>query len=165
MNNFLIFTAERYDQIINYWDDVYGFKMHCMKSDVISEAVVEVVPDERIVANSAILTEIDINTCTTGTPDFTAPFELEITKDCTVTGLVGYFDTFFDLEVPVMFSTGPKTKKTHWKQTVFYLPKVLDMQQGDTLKGTLICKRKPTNVRGLSVTIHIGTDKYDYNID
>jgi hypothetical protein len=54
-----------------------------------------------------------------------------------VHALVGYFDTRFQgLHKPVSFSTGPKARTTHWKQTVFYLEDTLTVSQGD--KGTAL---------------------------
>lgn len=127
---------DRYNKLINFWDDVYGFGMKCMRSEVIYEANIEVVPNEKIITNSVILTEIDINTCTTSAPDFSADFKLEAKEDGTLTALIGYFDTFFDLPNAVSFSTGPHATKTHWQQTVFYLYTPIEMKQG-TLRLTI----------------------------
>lgn len=46
-----------------------------------------------------------------------------------------WFDVIFDLKCdePVMFSTGPHTTDTHWKQCAFYLSKPVDMQQGERM--------------------------------
>jgi protein arginine N-methyltransferase 1 len=47
-----------------------------------------------------------------------------------VHALVGYFDTRFQgLHKPVAFSTGPKARTTHWKQTVFYLEDTLTVRR------------------------------------
>lgn len=40
---------------MTYWDDVYGFKMTCMKSCVVREASVEVVNKDCIVSESCVL--------------------------------------------------------------------------------------------------------------
>lgn len=121
---------DRYDSLINFWDDVYGFSMKCMKSEVVVEPNIETVPSDKIISKPFVLTEIDLKTCTTQVCDFTSNFKLEIFKDGVVTALVGYFDTFFDLENPLWFSTGPHAKKTHWQQTVFYLRNPIDVKEG-----------------------------------
>ncbi|XP_017779252.1 PREDICTED: protein arginine N-methyltransferase 1 [Nicrophorus vespilloides] len=156
---------ERYNGLINFWDDVYGFNMSCMKSDIISEANIETVPMDNVVSEPSVLTEIDLQTCNTNTPNFSANFKLKITKTSTITSLAGYFDTFFELENPVSFSTGPHCKSTHWKQTVFYLKTPIEVKEGEILEGTLVSFRNVKNVRGLTITIEINGNKYKYSLD
>lgn len=40
---------------VTYWDDVYGFKMTCMKSEVIKEASVETVKAEKILSDCVVV--------------------------------------------------------------------------------------------------------------
>lgn len=40
---------------VTYWDDVYGFKMTCMKSEVIKEASVEIVKAEKIISDQVVV--------------------------------------------------------------------------------------------------------------
>ena len=40
---------------VTYWDDVYGFKMTCMKSEVIKEASVEIVKAEKILSDQVVV--------------------------------------------------------------------------------------------------------------
>ncbi|EFA02398.1 protein arginine N-methyltransferase 1 [Tribolium castaneum] len=156
---------ERYDKVINFWDNVYGFSMKCMKSEVISEAFVETVPGESVMTDPITLKEIDLASCTVDTCDFSSAFALKATKDAVLTCLVGYFDTFFDLPKSVHFSTGPEAPKTHWQQSVFYLKETINMSAGDVIEGSLVCSRLKKNARGLSVTITLGKNKYHYNLD
>ena len=45
---------------VRFWDDVYGFKMSCMKSDVIKEASVGLVKPETVVTPRAtVLVRLD----------------------------------------------------------------------------------------------------------
>lgn len=37
---------------LGYWDDVYGFKMTCMKSQVVKEGYVDVVKPDKILTDS-----------------------------------------------------------------------------------------------------------------
>ncbi|GJQ77287.1 Art3 [Trypoxylus dichotomus] len=136
----------RYETYITFWDNVYGFNMKCMKSEVLSEANVETVANETIITEPCILTEIDLRTCDINTPNFLSKFTLKVTKS-------------------VSFSTGPHVTRTHWQQTVFYLKNTLDVTEGTAIEGTLTCKRMIKNVRGLHVTICIGQDKYQYRLD
>ncbi|RZC40309.1 protein arginine N-methyltransferase 1 [Asbolus verrucosus] len=123
--------AERYDKLINFWDDVYGFSMKCMKNEVLTEAFIETVPQNSIITDPIVLSEIDLNKCTVTTCDFNCKFILRAIKDGVLTSLAGYFDTFFDLPNSVQFSTGPQAPKTHWQQTVFYLKDPIELKTGN----------------------------------
>lgn len=151
-----------HEKLINFWSDVYGYKMNCMKSEVVKEASVDIVDSKHIISDSYVVKEIDMMTCDISTMDFTSDFELTITRDGELTSLIGYFDTFFDLPNNVYFSTGPHKTPTHWKQTVFYFRYRKDVKQGDIVKGTIVCNRHKSNVRGLSVIITIFGKKHKY---
>lgn len=121
---------ERYDNLINFWDNVYGFSMKCMKPDILQEANVEVVPSSKVLTNSVAVTEIDINTCTTSVCNFKRDFELTALRNGVLTAIGGFFDTFFDLPNKVELTTGPHAEKTHWQQTVFYLKDLVELTEG-----------------------------------
>lgn len=44
-----------YNKHVTYWDDVYGFKMTCMKTCVIREASVEIVSKDIVVTDSCVV--------------------------------------------------------------------------------------------------------------
>nr|XP_023021501.1 protein arginine N-methyltransferase 1 isoform X1 [Leptinotarsa decemlineata] len=156
---------DKYNKIIHFWDDVYGFSMKCMKKEVLKEAFIETIPPEKVLTNPVVLTEIDLKTCNVNACIFSSKFTFEALNNGTLTAIAGYFDTFFDLENNIQFSTGPHAPKTHWQQTVFFLSETIPMQKGDVLDGTLSCTRLTKNVRGLAVTITIGKNKYQYILD
>ncbi|KXN70544.1 S-adenosyl-L-methionine-dependent methyltransferase [Conidiobolus coronatus NRRL 28638] len=54
---------------------------------------------------------------------------------------------------PIAFSTGPFSKATHWKQTLFIFKESLSVEQGDFLRGSLECKKHALNPRELVITI------------
>ncbi|KAI5640679.1 ribosomal protein l11 methyltransferase (PrmA) domain-containing protein [Phthorimaea operculella] len=154
--------TDTHKKLIEYWSDVYGYKMNCMKSEVVREASVDVVGSKHILSEPCVVTDIDIHTCTTDVMNFTSKFQLPITKDGSLTSLVGYFDTFFDLPNKVAFSTGPLTTATHWKQTVFYFRDCKEVKKGDVLEGRIICSRQKTDVRALSIQIQIFGKTHKY---
>ena len=41
-----IVISETYKKLVTFWDDVYGFKMSCMRNEVITEATTEIVKAE-----------------------------------------------------------------------------------------------------------------------
>ncbi|XP_053600412.1 protein arginine N-methyltransferase 1 [Plodia interpunctella] len=154
--------VDTHKKLIEYWSDVYGYKMNCMKSEVVREASVDIVGSKHIISEACVVKEIDINTCNTDIMDFTSQFRLPITRDGSLTSLVGYFDTFFDLPHSVSFSTGPETTPTHWKQTVFYFKDCKSVKQGDVIEGTIICSRQKTDARALSVQINVFGKNHKY---
>ena len=93
---------------------------------------------------------------------------MQFTRRDRVHGLVAWFDTHFsDLENPVTLSTSPYKKYTHWKQVVFYMDHDLDVEKGDTLKGSIAVRKSKTNFRELDIKIsyHLNGeyDQKDFN--
>ena len=64
-----------------------------------------------------------------------------------------------------MFSTGPASTPTHWKQTVFYLPEKISCEKNQKLKGRMICKRMKTDARSLKVSLELDGKVYRYLVD
>ena len=66
--------------------------------------------------------------------------------------LVSWFDTSFSqLTNPVVLTTSPMKKGTHWKQSVFYLEYPLDVRKGDDLCGSIASRKDRTNFRELNI--------------
>ena len=155
----------RYDSLVGFWADVYGFKMSCMRSPILAEASVEVVPAAAVVSAPATVLNLDIIRCKVEDTEFDARFTLRIERSCDLTALVGYFDTFFDLTSPVSFSTGPAATPTHWKQTVFYLPHRLPVTADQVLNCRIVCKRMKSDARALKVALTIDDLVLRYTVD
>lgn len=116
--------------MVDYWSNVYGFKMSCMKAEAIREPSIEICNAQELVTSVAEIQSFDLYTVTTDCVNFTADFELIVKKTGSLTALAGYFDIFFDLDNPVHFSTGPHATPTHWKQTVFSLKEPISITEG-----------------------------------
>ncbi|PSN37657.1 Protein arginine N-methyltransferase 3 [Blattella germanica] len=155
----------RHAELVGFWNDVYGYRMTCLKNEVIKEATIEVIPEDKIITTACILTELDLYKCTTNSVDFTSNFNFQVTKDGLLTGLVGYFDIFFDLPHPISFSTSPFSQPTHWKQTLFLLEEPVAVKKDDVLSGKITCQRNHKDVRSLIVTISVLGKKLKYIIN
>ncbi|KAL4233341.1 Protein arginine N-methyltransferase 3 [Mactra antiquata] len=156
-----------YNKHVKYWENVYGFKMNCMKTCVVREASVEVI-DKNVVASSvSVIKEIDVCECHIDDLQFTSDFTLTTTTTGPITALVGYFDIFFDKysTQKVSFSTGPDSIPTHWKQTVFLLDKPIDCQEGTVLKGKLSCRKNRKDTRSLIIKITLDNQSYTYHME
>merc|ERR1711981_942362 len=79
------------DDKINWWDDVYGFDMSCIRNVALQEPLVDVVDRNQVVANSCLLKEIDIQTCTKDDIPFDSPFNLKMKRNDYVQALVTIF--------------------------------------------------------------------------
>lgn len=105
--------------------------MTCLQKEVVKEPTIDVVNSEEVFTTSSILLELDLNTCKIENLNFCSEFTLEALRDDTLTALIGYFDIIFSLPNTVSFSTSPHDKPTHWKQTIFFLEKPIELKKGN----------------------------------
>jgi len=144
------------DDKINWWDDVYGFDMSCIRKVALSEPLVDVVDRNQVVTNSCLLKEIDIQTCTKADIPFESPFHLQVKRNDYIQALVTYFNIeFTKCHKRVGFSTAPEAPYTHWKQTVFYLQDYLTCKRGEEVYGVFKMKPNERNVRDLDFSIDV----------
>jgi len=144
---------------IDWWENVYGFDMSCIKKMATLEPLVDTVDPNQVVTDFDTIAIIDTQTCTKADLAFTVPFTLTCNRDDYIHAIVCHFDNFFgSSHTAVEFSTGPHAQYTHWKQTVFYLNETLTVKAGEVLKGTLMCKPNEKNPRDLDFEI-----EYEFN--
>jgi protein arginine N-methyltransferase 1 len=146
--------AEYKEDKINFWDNVYGFNMSCIKKSAMQEPLVDVVEPNQVMAGTSRLLTIDINTVKEADLSFVVPFRLVALRDDFCHAFVASFDIeFTKCHKNVFFSTGPNAPYTHWKQTVFYLNDVLSMKKGEEIRGEFSCKPNSKNPRDLDISI------------
>jgi protein arginine N-methyltransferase 1 len=140
--------------MILVWDNVYGFDYSPLKATALSEPLVDTVEVKAAVTDPASVITLDLYTCTTADLAFSIPFSLKCRRDDFIHALVAWFDIDFTAcHKPIRFSTGPHTKYTHWKQTVFYLQEVLTVQQDEEVSCRLVVKPNEKNRRDLDITV------------
>ncbi|KAL5009977.1 hypothetical protein ScPMuIL_012282 [Solemya velum] len=149
---------------VTYWDDVYGFRMTCMKSLVVQEASVEVARADGIISDSCVVKEININKCSVSELDFSSDFTLCIRRTSSVTAIVGSFDAYFGHgeDHQIVLQTGPDQPSTHWKQTVFLLEPPIPVREGDNLKGNIVCQKNKKDPRSLVIQLTVGDQRRTY---
>ena len=154
---------ELWDAKIKFWDSVYGHKMSCMKVYAVDEPLIEVVKESAVISNPVKIAHFDVLTVKVEQLEFETSFKLEINKDGCCTGLVGFFDISFikNTQNPVHFSTGCDVPPTHWKQTLFLFEKKVAVLAGETLDGTISCKRDPKDKRALLIDLRICRENID----
>jgi len=144
------------DDKINWWDDVYGFDMSCIKKVALQEPLVDVVDRNQVVANSCLLKEIDIRTCTKDDIPFDSPFTLKFKRNDYCQALVTFFQIEFSkCHQRVGFSTAPEAPYTHWKQTVFYLEDYITTMKDEEMFGVFRMKPNDRNKRDLDFEVEV----------
>ncbi|XP_021051096.1 protein arginine N-methyltransferase 3 isoform X1 [Mus pahari] len=158
--------ASKHADRIAFWDDVYGFNMSCMKKAVIPEAIVEVVDHKTLISDPCDIKHIDCHTTSISDLEFSSDFTLRTTKTAMCTAVAGYFDIYFEKNCHnrVVFSTGPQSTKTHWKQTVFLLEKPFPVKAGEALKGKITVHKNKKDPRSLIVTLTLNSSTQTYSL-
>ncbi len=69
--------------------------------------------------------EIDMRTDRLKNNSFKSTFQITVQADCCARGMVGWFDC--ELAEGIHLRTSPLDPPTHWKQTLFYFKKPLEL--------------------------------------
>ncbi|KAJ4952030.1 hypothetical protein NE237_028862 [Protea cynaroides] len=147
--------AEYKEDKIEFWNNVYGFDMRCIRKQSMMEPLVDTVDQNQIVTNYQLLKTMDISKMAPGDASFTAPFKLVAERNDYIHALVAYFDvTFTKCHKLTGFSTGPRSRATHWKQTVLYLEDVLTICQGEQVVGSMTVAPNKKNPRDVDITLN-----------
>ncbi|XP_076466988.1 protein arginine N-methyltransferase 3-like isoform X2 [Babylonia areolata] len=152
---------------VDFWNDVYGFKMSCLKAEVMTQTAVEVIGDGKMITSPCLIKEFDVNTCTLPDVNFKSSFSMTCQRDGTLHGFVGYFDIGFEAgcSKQVHFSTGPASTSTHWKQTLFLLKKSITVSKGQVLEGSIKVNKNADDPRSLDIRIAVDGVSQKYIMD
>ncbi|RID50732.1 hypothetical protein BRARA_H01439 [Brassica rapa] len=151
--------SEYKEDKIEFWNSVYGFDMSCIKKKAMMEPLVDTVDPKQIVTDSKLLKTMDISKMSSGDASFTAPFKLIAQRNDYIHALVAYFDVSFTMCHKLLgFSTGPKSRATHWKQTVMYLEDVLTICEGETITGSMSVSYNKKNARDVDMKLSYSLD-------
>lgn len=115
------------------WDNVYGYKMSTMKKKVLCEPRIEEINSTKVCTNVIELLSLDLVTCSMADAVIKdVEFILKSVRDCMLTSLIGYFNVGFTMgtNYTTQLKTGPFDDPTHWKQTVFLMPKPIPLLKG-----------------------------------
>lgn len=139
---------------IDWWGNVYGFNMECIGKMALMEPLVDIVEPNQVCSQPAVVATFDIKQMKKEDASFHTSFAVPITRKDYVHALVAYFDvTFNGCHKPLGFSTSPRARVTHWKQTVFYLKDTLIVNPGDSIAVELGCVPNAKNPRDLDIDI------------
>merc|ERR1719153_1858961 len=143
------------EEKINWWDSVYGFNMSAIRHVALLEPLVDVVEARQVVTDSCRMKEIDLNTCKAEDLNFSAPFTIRSRRNDYVHAFVVFFTVEFSAcHKRTGFSTGPESRYTHWKQTVFYLKDSLTIKNGELINGDFSIEQNKRNKRDLDISLN-----------
>jgi protein arginine N-methyltransferase 1 len=146
--------AEYREDKINFWDNVYGFDMSCIKELALVEPLVDVCDPKQVMSTACSILDIDLYTVTKEELDFESNFKVNITRSDYCHALVAYFTVQFSkTHTKLGFSTGPRADYTHWKQTVFYLDKPITASLGEVMTGHVKVTRNKKNPRDIDIHV------------
>ncbi|EEB08394.1 type I ribosomal protein arginine N- methyltransferase Rmt3 [Schizosaccharomyces japonicus yFS275] len=163
----LVLTAttntEVLEEYVDFWSNVYGFKMNGMKDAAYGEVHVQVVPESYVNAKPFEFQTLNMHSCAVENVSFTAPFTLQIENAGPLCAFTLWFDTYFSRKasdaIPSKilegygFTTGPHGKPTHWKQCVLLLRDRPFMEAGSQVTGNIEFSKNKDNNRDLDVTV------------
>ena len=154
--------GEYKEEKIGFWDQVWGFDFTPLKATALTEPLVDVVEVKNVVTDPSAALQLDLYTVQSKDLDFTRAFRLVSRRDDFIHAIIAWFDIEFSAcHKPIRFSTGPHTRYTHWKQTVFYLSNMLTVKKDETIAGTLSSKPNSENRRELDIGISWKLDTED----
>jgi len=142
------------EEKINWWDSVYGFDMSAIRDVALLEPLVDVVEARQVVTDSCKMKEIDLNTCKVEDLNFSAPFTIRSRRNDYVHAFVVFFTVEFSpCHKRTGFSTGPESRYTHWKQTVFYMKDSITIKNNELINGEFTINQNKRNKRDLDLSL------------
>jgi len=144
------------EEKINFWDNVYGFDMSCIRKVAMMEPLVDVVEAKQVITNSCLVKEVDLYTVKKEDLAFSSPFVLQVRRNDYIHALITYFNIeFTKCHKRTGFSTAPESRYTHWKQTVFYLEDYITVKNGEEVYGNFTMKPNERNNRDLDFEVKV----------
>jgi protein arginine N-methyltransferase 3 len=167
---------------VTFWNDVYGFDMHCMLEGALDDVVVQHPPAKTVVGATAQKQPVaiwDLHQATAEDLQFEVPFEVKLDQDIdSMDAWCTWFDTVFspspaaEAGAPgriepaeqeelsaqkgaVTFSTSPMTKRTHWQCGTCIIDrkgKAASKLSAGTAIGGMVKFLKDEEGRGLNIT-------------
>ncbi|CAF0811547.1 unnamed protein product [Brachionus calyciflorus] len=169
MHLFAVSDMETYDRTVNFWSNVYGFKMNVMRKVVCKDAQIQVIDKDKVVSDLFKFKDIDcMNVKVKDISKFSVDFSLKIIQDAILTGLGSSFDTYFNhssLQNKSSFSTSPFHKETHWQQTLFQFEEPINAKKDDVITGKITCYKNPNYLRSYCVELNVLDRLYTYKVE
>ncbi|XP_017029423.1 protein arginine N-methyltransferase 8 [Drosophila kikkawai] len=144
------------DQDLGFWHDVHGFDFNAIRRRCAAKALVEHVTTGQVMSRVYLVKSLDLYAVRSGSSAFRSFYDLRVTRNGHVHGLLAYFDVGFSKSQRwVSFSTSPSAPWTHWNQTVFYLEAPLPVRSGESIKGVFGIQPSAESIFDLEFDIYV----------
>jgi len=141
---------------VQFWNNVYNYNMSCMKDMVLNEPLIEYVWEKNICTDMVPIFAIDLYTVKIEDLNFDTQVQLPVLRNDYCHALISFFEVeFTKCYRPTGFSTGPHCRRTHWKQTLFYLTNDLVVSRGTFIDVSMSVTKNLLNKRGLEISIEV----------
>ncbi|XP_004529445.1 protein arginine N-methyltransferase 1 [Ceratitis capitata] len=121
---------------VEWWNDVYGINMKCMRDFALSEPSFQLVQPKQLLSTQFGIKYLNMHTATKEDLKFRCKYMLEMRRSGYVDGITTYFQVFFTKShTPMGLSTDPCVWRTHWMQAVFFLDKPVYVNAGELYYG------------------------------
>ena len=133
--------------------------MSVLKEAVITEPLVDNVEASAICTDVALVHRINLETVERANTHFVSGFRLRAVRKDTVHALAAWFEVEFSHGTkPIVLSTSPRLRTTHWKHTVFYTDQPIPLFENDILSGNIAVRKNPAHSRELDIKISYHCD-------
>ncbi|XP_033165113.1 protein arginine N-methyltransferase 1 [Drosophila mauritiana] len=143
---------------LNFWCNVEGIDMGCVKKPFSKEPLVECVPIQQLLTDECFIHSTNLAVARNQPVQFQSNFQLKVMRSGIINMLVLYFDVLFPSgksNKSVTLSTSPHSPWTHWEQTVLHLDEPLYVRIRDRVRGELAMTPTGQDGRGMNFDLHL----------
>ncbi|CAF0851993.1 unnamed protein product [Rotaria sordida] len=148
------------------WNDYFDLNFspirQYIKNSDLNECVIETIEPSQLVHDAQLIQSIDLRTVRINEIRSMRSFcEFYIDNTCIISGFCFWFDCYFSsnnnssILRSTRLTTSPYSSKTHWKQTLVFLPEDIYPLKDDIVPVNIKLKQSSTNRRHYNLTISI----------
>jgi len=148
------------------WKDYFDLNMSPLlphiKNSKLNECVIETIEPSQLVHDAQLIQSIDLRTIRIDDLHTMRSFcEYDIDNTCIISGFCFWFDCYFSsnnnssILRSTRLTTSPHASKTHWKQTLVFLPEDIYPLKGDIVPVNIKLKQSLQNRRQYQLSIFI----------
>lgn len=128
---------------VDYWDNVYGFKMEPMKALVLEEAGTCCIPKSCVSTNSTLAYTLDINTASADKKEISFPFTIKASKKATLHFITFFVSAQYASKTDANFRFALDTRiggPNPWTEVSVPLENQMPVNAGDVITGHVTVK-------------------------
>lgn len=162
-----------FDDRVNFWSDIYGFKMGAMKDGIFDDILIDSLHAKSLGTQPVVFESLDLHKVEVEDLVFKNSFQLTcLPGHESIIAFHIWFDTFFtrtradsaEAQIPIegaaktktgnAFSTGPHGTPTHWKQAVLLIDGEVKLAQDEIMYGDVEYRKGRNNPRFLEIIVN-----------